>query len=235
MRLFARMGTRQIGNALALVVLAVVAGPVSSVQAVPASVLGAYTGYGNVAADQAIGAELGHPLAFGPTTFRTPRAGRAWSIRALSPSELIPDCGWSMASRCSRTRAAFRLRPAGMRVPQVITTVISHRSRGTWSITGRETRSCASAGNSMCRRGTPGTRGAMPAIRAGLAGHRHGHAGRSRRRLHLRLESQHRQHPQRPGQLLPGWRLCRRDRLRRLRHGLAGLSGTAGRLAEEPH
>ena len=65
MRLFARRGTRRIGNGLALVVLAVAAGPVSSVQAVPASVLGAYTGYGNVAADQAIGAELGHPLAFG--------------------------------------------------------------------------------------------------------------------------------------------------------------------------
>ena len=65
MRLFARRGTRQIGNALALVVLAVVVGPVSSVRAVPDSVLGAYTGYGNVAADQAIGAELGHPLAFG--------------------------------------------------------------------------------------------------------------------------------------------------------------------------
>jgi hypothetical protein len=35
------------------------------VRATPASVLGAYTRYGNVAADQAIGAELGHPLAFG--------------------------------------------------------------------------------------------------------------------------------------------------------------------------
>jgi hypothetical protein len=62
---FARAGTRQIGNALVLVVLALVAGPSSPVQAVPANVLGVYTGYGNAAADQAIGAELGHPLAFG--------------------------------------------------------------------------------------------------------------------------------------------------------------------------
>jgi hypothetical protein len=116
----------------------------------------------------------------GPTTFRTHRAGRAWSTRALSHSGLILDCGWSMASRCSRTRAAFRVWPAGMPVAQVITTITSHRSRGTWSITGRETRSCASAGNSM-------------------------------------------------------WDLCRRDRRRRLRHGLAGLSRTAGRLAEGPH
>ena len=96
---------------LALVVPAVAAGPVSSVQAVPASVLGAYTGCGNVAADQAIGTGLGHPWRSGPTTFRTPRAGRAgfdprieslWAhseLRMVYGLPMFPDsCGISRAA-----------------------------------------------------------------------------------------------------------------------------------------
>ena len=79
MRLFARRGTRRIGNALALVVLAVVKGPVSSVQAFSASVLGVYTGCGNVAADRPSAPSWATPWRSGPTTFRTPRAGRAGS------------------------------------------------------------------------------------------------------------------------------------------------------------
>jgi hypothetical protein len=111
MRLFARTGTRQIGNALALVALAVVAGPVSSVRAVPASVLGAYTGYGNVAADQVIGAELGHPLAFGsdyiPYTsgwagMVDPRIESLWAhsgLRMVYGLPMFPDsCGVSHAA-----------------------------------------------------------------------------------------------------------------------------------------
>ena len=111
MRLFARRGTRRIGNVLALVVLAVVAGPVSSVQSVPASVLGAYTGYGNVAADQAIGTELGHPLAFGsdyiPYTagwagMVDPRIESLWAhsgLRMVYGLPMFPDsCGISRAA-----------------------------------------------------------------------------------------------------------------------------------------
>jgi hypothetical protein len=66
MRLLARLGAGRFGNVLAVAVLALAAGPGSSaVAAAPASVLGAYTGYGNARADQAIGAQLGQPLAFG--------------------------------------------------------------------------------------------------------------------------------------------------------------------------
>jgi hypothetical protein len=111
MRLFARAGTRQIGNALVLVVLALAAGPSSSVQAVPANVLGVYTGYGNAAADRAIGADLGHPLAFGsdyiPYTHGwagmvDPRIESLWAhsgLRMVYGLPMFPDrCGISRAA-----------------------------------------------------------------------------------------------------------------------------------------
>jgi hypothetical protein len=111
MRFFARKGTRRVGNALALVALAVVVGPVSPGPAGPASVLGAYTGYGNVAADQAIGAELGHPLAYGSDYIPyssgwagmvDPRIESLWAhsgLRMVYGLPMFPDsCGISRAA-----------------------------------------------------------------------------------------------------------------------------------------
>ncbi len=112
MRLLARRGIRQIGNVLALAVVAVAVGPVSSVQATaPGSVLGAYTGYGNAAADQAVGSKLGHPLAFGsdyiPYTagwagMVDPRLESLWAhsgLRMVYGLPMFPaSCGMSSAA-----------------------------------------------------------------------------------------------------------------------------------------
>ena len=77
----------------------------------PTSVLGAYTGYGNAAADQAIGTELGHPLAFGsdyiPYTggwagMVDPRIESLWAhsgLRMVYGLPMFPDsCGISRAA-----------------------------------------------------------------------------------------------------------------------------------------
>ena len=112
MRLFARRGGRQIGNVLALAVVAVIVGPVSPVQATaPGSVLGAYTGYGNAAADRAVGTRLGHPLTFGsdyiPYTagwagMIDPRLEALWAhsgLRMVYGLPMFPaSCGMSSAA-----------------------------------------------------------------------------------------------------------------------------------------
>jgi hypothetical protein len=53
------------GAGLLALTASVIASPALAADTVPSSVLGAYTGYGNVTTDNAISAQLGTPLAFG--------------------------------------------------------------------------------------------------------------------------------------------------------------------------